>query len=296
MHEAAGSAGALVVVGQRIWSDGDRRWISSFYDIPDIRGPGRKSVAAAPGLVYYASATGKLFHRSVTDGLRYYGRVLGDQPWAIRAMLRAGDRLVVVGDTVYEWTRLAADDEGGSITTSTRSSVEGGIDAAAVAERAFRDVRDEAFRLLPEDRAAVVTARYAERLLRSDLGMHLLYALRRRDPGLRSLLAAIERFVRSLPREELSASDALAVDIVERPLGRWRDVPTDARAAYWSLLAAARDADPRLARRPRGRLSRLALRLVGRGPDGLRRLAATALLRIGSRLRRVRARLDEARS
>ena len=290
MHDAARRDDALVVVGQRIWSDGRRRWVSSLYDIPDIRQPGRKSLAVAPGLVYYASATGKLFHRSVTTGLRYYGRVLGDQPWAIRAMLRAGDRLVVIGDTVYEWARLPSDDESGSITTTTRSSAERGLEAVAVAEDAFRDVRDEAYRLLPPARAEVVAARYAERLLRSDLGMHLRYAVHRGDTGLSSLFGAIGRFVGSVPPEALAASDALAHDIVERPLRRWARVPREARPAYWSLLGAALTADPDLPRRERDPLARLALVILGRGPDGPRRVLATGLLRGSSAVRTVRQR------
>src|SRR6185503_16907692 len=48
------------VIGQRIWTDGTRTWLSSVYDIPDIREPGRKSIAANPGLVYYVAVTGKV--------------------------------------------------------------------------------------------------------------------------------------------------------------------------------------------------------------------------------------------
>lgn len=279
LHAAARPDDALVIVGQRVWSDGRRQWVSRFYDIPDIRRPGRKSVAEATGLVYYASATGKLFHRSVTSGLRYYGRVLGDQPWALRAMLRAGDRLVVIGDVVYEWIRLTSGQSRGSITTKTRSAADRGLVAVDVAERAFRDVRDEAYQLLPTERAEPVAARYAERLLRSDLGMHVRYAVRRRDAALGSLLAAIERFVRSVPAETLAASDALARDIVEPPLARWGNVSASGREAYWSLLGAARDADSSLARRERDPLARSALAIVGRGRDGPRRVLATGLLR-----------------
>jgi hypothetical protein len=285
LSEAGRRDDALVVVGQRVWWDGEHHWVSSFYDIPDIRDPGRKSIGRAPGLVYYASATGKLFHRSVTQGLRYDGRVLGDQSWAVRAMIRAGDRLVVIRDVVYEWTRLEGSGDRGSITTSTRSSADRGLEAVRVAERAFHDVRAEADRLLPPDRADEVAARYAERLLRSDLGMHLLYALRRRDPGLASLFAAIEGFVRSLPPQTLAASDALAHDIAERPLMRWANVPPAARPAYWSLLGASLDADPALARRDPDPIARLALAILGHGPDGLRRVVATALLRVSAALR-----------
>ena len=61
---AAVLADALAVVGQRIWSNGEKTWLTKLYDQPDIREPGRKSLVTHPGLMFYASATGKLFHRS----------------------------------------------------------------------------------------------------------------------------------------------------------------------------------------------------------------------------------------
>ena len=73
------------MIGQRIWTDGTTSWVSPVYDIPDIREPGRKAIATHPGLLSYASATGKALHRSLVTGLRFEGRVLGDQPWTIRA-------------------------------------------------------------------------------------------------------------------------------------------------------------------------------------------------------------------
>lgn len=276
---AAQRTNPLVVIGQRVWSNGERTWVSSFYDIPDIREPGRKSLVSAPGLVYYASATGKLFHRSVTTGLRFSGRVLGDQPWTIRALLRAGDRVEVIGETVYEWTRTDPHTGVGSITTTTRSSAQLGVEAVAVAEAALADVRREAERQLADREARrVVTARYVERLLRSDLGMHLFYAVRRCDPATASLMAAIERFIKSVPPELLAASDALARDILERPLRRWTKLPRDAHTAYWSLFTTALRADPDLPYRERRPLARLALLLVSRDHGWIRRLAATVLL------------------
>jgi glycosyltransferase involved in cell wall biosynthesis len=105
MHDAAIRTDALAVVGQRIWSDGEQTWVSDHYDIPDIRVPGRKSLVANPGLLAYASATGKLVHRTCREDLWFSGRVLGDQPWTIRALLRAGERIEVLDTVVYEWTR-----------------------------------------------------------------------------------------------------------------------------------------------------------------------------------------------
>ena len=89
------SPGVLAVVGQRISTDGERTWIPTSYDTPDIREPGRKSLATHPGLLYYVGAPGKAYHRSCTTGLTFEGRVMGDQPWTVRALLRAGDGIEV---------------------------------------------------------------------------------------------------------------------------------------------------------------------------------------------------------
>ena len=44
MRPTADSA-VRAVVGQRIQNNGERRWISKRYDNPDVRTPGRKSIA-----------------------------------------------------------------------------------------------------------------------------------------------------------------------------------------------------------------------------------------------------------
>ncbi len=116
MHPTA-DPDVRAVIGQRIWTDGERSWLSALYDIPDIRQPGRKAIATHPGLLYYASATGKAIHRSLIGGRQFDGRVLGDQPWTIHALLAAGDEIEVIGETVYEWLRphpdrYVADDHG----------------------------------------------------------------------------------------------------------------------------------------------------------------------------------------
>jgi glycosyltransferase involved in cell wall biosynthesis len=271
---------AVAVIGQRVWVDGTHRWIPRRNDTPDIREPGRKSLASNPGLLYYASMHGKLFRRSSTDGLRFHGRVLGDQPWTIRALLRAGDRIEVIGTTVYEWNRPRRGHFAPTITTSTRSSAGKGIEAIAVAEEALAAVRAEADRVLsdPAQRSLIAT-RYVERLLTSDLGVHLSRALGRRDPGTADLLAAIQQFLATVPGELLAGSNALAWHIVEPPLARWRQVPTDARTAYWSLFAAAIAADPGL---PDHASSRLAGFALGLKPDGgwLRRMAVIGLMSV----------------
>ena len=278
LHRAATSTGALAVVGQQVWVSGRRRWIGPLYDIPDIRAPGRKSLASAPGLLYFVSPHAKLFQRSTFEGLRFEGRVLGDQPWVIRALLRAGDRIEVISDTVYEWIREAPG--GPSITATTRSSVRRGIEAAGIAASAFAQVRDEAEARVPDPagRRAVLDA-YAGRLLRSDLAAHVATALSRRDPGAGELFAAIEAFLRTIPAASLAATDALARDLIEPPLRRWPRVAPTARPAFWSLAAAALAADPKLATRGSNPVARrgLALALQRRSPAS-RRLGIAMLM------------------
>ena len=137
------------VIGQRIQFDGDRRWVSRRYDQPDIREPGRKSIASHPGLMSYAAIHGKAFHRSLTEGLRFEGRVLGDQPWTIRALLRAGDDIEVIGDVVYEWWRPLPGRAVG-ITGATRASTERAAEMALRAPIVYAAVSDEVERRIAE--------------------------------------------------------------------------------------------------------------------------------------------------
>lgn len=247
---ATGTPGVRAVIGQQIWYDGRRSWRSSLYDIPDIRQPGRKSIAANPGLVYYASPHAKLFHRSCFENLLFSGRVLGDQPWIIRALIRAGGDIVVLGETVYEWYRPQVGGGPPSITSTTRASAKRGVEAAGVAMGAFAAVAEEAAQLEDAGRDALL-ARYTERLLQSDLGVHLALALARRDPATAELIEALCAFIAALPSRYLAASDALARDILEPPLRRWSGLDEAARSAYWRLLETALAADPgAVGRRP----------------------------------------------
>ena len=286
LHRAAVATDALAVVGQQVWSNGRHHWIGPLYDNPDIREPRRASLASAPGLLYHASPHAKLFRRSITDGLRFEGRVLGDQPWILRALLRAGDRLEVIGQDVYEWVRTPPAGGGPSITAATRASVSRGVEAADIAIRAHAEVTAEAVATLGEGEAATrVSVAYAERLLRSDLAAHLDRALARRDPAIASLFAAIQGFVAALPAGTFASSDALARDIVEPPLRRWPAVATSARPAYWALLATALAAEPRLASHASSPPARWALdRIVRSGPGSAREAAIATLmtLRIAS--------------
>ena len=271
---------ALAVIGQRIWSDGTRTWVTSLYDIPDIREPGRKSLASAPGLVYYASATGKAFHRSLVGDLRFAGRVLGDQPWALRALLRAGDRIEVIGEDVYVWLRPPTEmTDPRSITATTRSTARGSAGAVQVAITAHAQVSAEARRTIDDPAAQRLVARvYLERLLRSDLGMYLKRALDRRDPAISELLVAFGEFLDSIPRDLLAEEGPLVTRTLIKPLlDAWPWLPPESRDAFWGVVRPAIAADPAVYRQMGGgRMGRAAVRLVGTVDSGPTRALATA--------------------
>jgi hypothetical protein len=230
---------ALAVVGQRIWSDGVDTWITRQYDRPDIREPGRKSLAANPGLMFYASGTGKLFHRSIREGLQFEGRVLGDQPWTLRALLRAGDRIEVIGDVVYEWDRPRPGNEFTSITEQKRQSAARAADAVEVAIGALQDVCAEADRQLPDDASRhLIHAAYLDRLVRADFAGPVSRALDTRDPGTRRLFEALTAFIAAAPDDLVAHSDAVLERLLRPPLAHWDRVPNDARPAYWSMARA----------------------------------------------------------
>lgn len=237
LFEAAVATDALAVVGQRIWSDGEQTWISGHYDVPDIRVPGRKSLVANPGLLSYASATGKLIHRSCREDLWFRGRVLGDQPWTIRAMLRAGSRIEVIDTTVYEWTRPRPGNEFQTITAAKRQSARLAAEAVRVATGAYAEVNEEAERVLPDaaDRR-VIAAGYFDRLVRSDFGGPVSRAAASGDAGARELLEAIEAFLRATPPEIVGRSRVVMRALVLPPLFSWRTLAQDARPAAWSMI------------------------------------------------------------
>jgi hypothetical protein len=265
---AAQAGDALAVIGQQVWTDGSRRWIGRLYDVPAIRTPGRKSIASQPELMYFVSPHAKIVHRTAWQGLRFDGRLLGDQAWVIRSLLRAGERVDVLGDTVYEWSRPKTG-RAGSITDQTRSSAALGVAAAVVAGHAFEAVAAEAAATLDEPSRNLVLVTYVERLLRSDLGVHLRQALERRDASIAELIDAIAGFVAAIPAPLVRGSDALAVDIVTAIRAQWHRVNHAGRAAYDRLVAAALAADPKLATRPHGWRQRFGLRLSLRLPRGV---------------------------
>lgn len=274
---ATRTPGIRAVIAQQVWSDGRRTWRSSLYDVPDIRQPGRKSIAANPGLVYYVSPHAKLFHRSCFADLWFSGRVLGDQPWIIRALIRAGGDVAVLGETVYEWYNPPVGGGPPSITSTARASAERGVEAAGVAIGAFAAVTQEAAQHLDDPESDALLARYAERLLRSDLGVHLSLALARRDPATAELIEALRAFIAGLPGRYLAVSDALARDILEPPLRRWSGLDEAGRSAYSRLLETALAADPgAIGRRPFIARQGLAAGIRSRG--GLGHTVAALLL------------------
>ncbi len=282
---------ALAVVGQRIWDDGTTTWVSSFYDIPDIREPGRKSLASAPGLVYYASATGKAFHRSLVGDLRFEGRVLGDQPWTLRALLRAGDRIEVIADDVYVWLRQSTElTDPRSITATTRSTARGSVEAVRVAITAHAQVSAEARRTIADPAAQrLVALTYLERLLRSDLGMYLKRALDRRDPAIAELLDAFRAFLEAVPRDLLADESSVVVRALYKPLlDAWPSLPPPARNAFWGILRPVGAVDPSVYRQlGGGRMGQAAMRLVRAVDTGpTRSLASVATGRAAAARRR----------
>jgi Glycosyl transferase family 2 len=238
------------VIGQRIWTDGERTWLTDVYDIPDIRQPGRKSIVANPGLLYYAAMLGKLFHRSLTDGLRFEGRVLGDQPWTIRALLRAGDGIEVIDTTVYEWRRPHPDHYVATITTAKQRSAAKAVEMVVVARGAWAQVAAEVdTRVAVERDRRRVKIAYAERLARSDLADAMRRASDARDPATADLFDEVERFVSSLPSWVVVGSATFGPRLLRVPAARWHRLSPDARRSFWRLHRVIAAADPRVWRR-----------------------------------------------
>jgi len=240
----------VAVIGQRVWSDGERTWLSPLYDIPDIREPGRKSIATHPGLLYYASATGKAFHRSLLDGLTFEGRVLGDQAWTIKALLRAGHGIEVIHDTVFEWSRPHPDRFVATITSVSRSSAAGSIEMANVARTVYREVCAEVDVQIPDapTREAIKLA-YFDRLVRSDMGNAIRPAIERRDPATGQLFDAIAAFLEDVPPSIIAASEFLISSLVRWPAWHWATLVPSARPGYWRMVRVALLADRTMARR-----------------------------------------------
>ncbi len=281
------------VIGQRIQNNGEQRWISKGYDNPDVRTPGRKSIATHPRLMYYASIHGKVFHRSLIRGLEFEGRVLGDQPWTIRSLLRAGDGIEVIGETVYEWTHPHPDHWVETITSATKASAARAADMARMAPVVFRGVSDEVDADVADEATRMVIKRaYFERLVRSDLSGPVRKALDRRDAATARLFDAIAAFLAAVPAEIVATCEPLVELVLQPPGRRWRELVPSARASYWAMVRPALRADPQMGRRIAWRrAARHAFALDRRLGPPLGPVAATAVVSGLETITRVRRRL-----
>ncbi len=269
---------ALAVIGQRISTDGERTWFPKLYDLPDIRQPGRKSLVTHPDLLYYVGPVGKLFHRSTTAGLRFEGRMLGDQPWVVQALVRAGDRIEVTEDLVYEWRRPHPDHYVATITSARERSATLGAEAVRMAGVAF-DVGSGAFAAAYEPAVARrMEAFYLRRLLRADLAAQLHRAVDRRDPDLPLMLRALTGLLEHVPAASVSgAGDAVRTEVID-PLGRQLyELAVPARRAFLDLAVAAARIDRGLTRSLRTRSKRWPLQVALAVPVVGRLLAIVAL-------------------
>ena len=233
--------GVRVVIGQRIQNDGERRWISKGYDNDDVRLPGRKSIATHPGLMYYAAIHGKVFHRSLLRDLEFEGRVLGDQPWTIRALLRAGDGIEVIDQDVYEWTQPHPGRWVATITSTSKSSAAKGAEMVGMAPVVFRSVSDEVDLAVPDlDARQAIKRAYFERLIRSDVSVAVRNALVRRDPGTARLLTAIGAFLEAVPGEIVGTSSAEVRRVGVPPATDEDALVRSAGARVWGMLDGPR--------------------------------------------------------
>ena len=278
MVRAGDATDALAVVGQRISTDGDRTWFPRLYDLPDIRRPGRKSLVANPDLLYYVGPVGKLFRRPCAEGLAFEGRMLGDQPWVVRAMVRAGDRIEVIEDLVYEWRRPNPAHYVPTITSARERSAALGAEAVRMAGIAFEVAGAEFDRAYDPETAHRMRGAYLRRLIRADLAAQLHKAVERRDPAIAGLLDALTGFVAALPPAALvAAGDATAAELVEAVARHWRDLDGPARDAFLRLVRQLREEDPAVVDRVRGRSRRWPVRAALDVPVLGRPLATVAL-------------------
>jgi glycosyltransferase involved in cell wall biosynthesis len=276
MLHAARANDALMVRGQQVATDGTRRWIVGAHQHPDLRTPGRKSVLRNPGLLNNQGPPGKLYHRSLAEGLRFEGRIMGDGPWICRATIRAGDRVYVVADEVYEYRRPAPGLEVSTITADRERSTGLAIEGVAMAERGWRLVSAAWADLgTAEDRHRLDVA-YLDRIVRADVAIMLVRSVLRRDPRTRELLEALAAMLRSLPDDVVADTRSIGDRLVRPVVAFWWRLPVDARPAFGALVAAARPGGAdRVRRAPAGILRNPGTRQLSRG--GARGLAALAV-------------------
>jgi hypothetical protein len=238
--------------------------------------------------MYYAAIHGKVFHRSLLDGLRFEGRVLGDQPWTIRALLRAGAGIEVIEETVYEWTHPHPDRWVATITSTSKSSAAKGAEMVGMAPVVFRSVSDEVdLAVADADARQAIKRAYFDRLIRSDVSVAVRKALVRRDPGTARLLTAVGAFLESVPGGIVATSTPLVRQVLVPPATHWDALVRSARPSYWAMLAVAVRADPGSARRSRRWWAVRALSAVERIPPPVGPALASALLSLVARVRTV---------
>jgi hypothetical protein len=286
MMRAAEDRAALAVVAQRISTDGERTWIPKAYDWADIRNPGRKSVVGSPHLLYYAGPAGKVFHRSCTEGLRFEGRMLGDQAWVVRALLRAGDAIEVISDVVYEWRRPHRDHYVATISSARGRSASLAATAVGVALQDYRTIMEEVDRTLPPADRHTIAVTYLERLLQADLRRPLAHAVRSADPNLPGLLDAMTAFLEAIPVDVRRSTSVVGDAVIVPTLRRYLELSPAAQAACMRLTDAAVRADPTIITAVPGRGARAELRLSLAMPPAIGARVLAVLMRVRTALHR----------
>jgi hypothetical protein len=239
MLRAAEAQDGLVVIGQRVSSDGQRTWTLGHHLHPDLRVPGRKSLLRNPGLLNNVGSVGKLFHQSSIAGRRFAGRSLGDHPWVLGVTLRAGDRVVVVDDTVYEWIRPTRANDFTTITADRERSIGPAVQAVAMAGIAWRAMAAEWAQVASPTQRHTLDVAYLDRLVRADLARMLVNAVLRRDPGCAELIEALTGLLVALPAEVVADAHTVGDRLVRPVVAFWWLVPADAWAAVGALVRAA---------------------------------------------------------
>jgi hypothetical protein len=219
---------------------------------------------------------------------------MGDGPWVCRATIRAGDRVLVIADEVYEYRRPSPGNEFSTITADRERSTARAIEGVAMAARGWREVSAAWAELgTPEDRHRLDVA-YLDRIVRADLAAMLVRSVLRRDPRCRELLEALATMLLAVPEDVVADARSIGDRLVRPVVAFWWRLPADARPAFGALVAAAR---PRGTRPRSGILRNPGTRALaaggGRGLAGLavawpHAAGSLALERVDRRLRGIR--------
>ena len=141
--------------------------------------------------------------------------MLGDQPWTVRALLRAGDAIEVIDTTVYEWSRPTAEHYFSTISADKKRSAALAAEAAKSARVCLLEVYAgfDADVADPADRDALQQV-YFDRLVRADLAAPLASALKRQDRTLGVFFDALADYMAAAPPDVLAASDPVVTDLL----------------------------------------------------------------------------------